>query len=90
METTVYLSDDLKLLPRAVAYRAALVLFFRLGGIAADRANVKIARRGNPRVLLAADQQRNRLPIEPCVSFLFRAEYSVDVWSCGWWLVPAC
>jgi hypothetical protein len=46
------------------------VLLFGLRGVAADRANVEVARRADPGIQLAANQQRNGFAVEAGVGLL--------------------
>src|ERR1035438_472305 len=64
------LPDNLKSFPRAVAHRAALMFLFGLRGVAADRADVELARLADPGILLSRLEQRNRLAVEPRVGLL--------------------
>src|ERR1035437_3794860 len=62
---TPVLPDNREFFPRAFADRAAFVFLFGLRGVAADRADVELARRANPRLRRSTYQERDRFTIEP-------------------------
>src|ERR1035437_5858324 len=64
------LADNFEFLPWAIADRATLVLLFGFRGVAADRADVKLARGSNPRVQLAGLKQSDCFAIEAGVGLL--------------------